>query len=636
MPNYAFYQGLQPGLNGLAKRLAGGAGIRDTAEAAMLKSLGTMDVNQANADKLRAEAAAMQQRQAARDDTAGFVSGQAGVPVPLAQRFVDSMKSGNYGVIPGFAPNDDEGNKLPEAAITQVPPELAPHLDRLKRALQTLTGLRASATSNPDQIAQSAGHYQQQGITDNVQQRILEGEDMTRSSAMNQAAKPGQAIKLYDDVGATGATMDQATGAVRTDNPLAQANINKATATAPLNEARVREIDQRTAESKARTGYNYGAGEQPQATPQSPPAPGGTGATIDINNPGGIRPVGSSTGFQKFNTPEDGIRAIDQNLAAYGKIGLNTIEGIVNRWAPPSENNTRQYVADVSRTLGIAPNAKIDLANPLVRHALTTAIMLKEQGASRIFAPGAGAATQVGAAPPAVASNTQMPPEIAALPKAEQAKWLVRQRTQAAGKKETIEDPLNPSKAILVDPNTFNIERYKAGDKTGFFGYSRMPTAAGAAEIKAKAEESKATDADRRAMAGALKTAGYNPATGTDDIEKLIDESSSGLLQKGASAAASAVGIATKGRVATNTLRAAANKITLDLMNRKLGAGISNADRDFIVGQLGDVGNDARTSEERKAAWRFARSRMMEVGLVSAPKESAPAAATGGGWRVVK
>lgn len=109
------------------------------------------------------------------------------------------------------------------------------------------------------------------------------------------------------------------------------------------------------------------------------------------NNPGNLRPQGSSTGFQQFATPEDGLAAMDKNLQAYHGKGINTINGLINRWAPPSENNTPAYVSDVSKRLGIAPDAQIDLSNPIVRHALTTAITLHENGSRILTQPGKSA-----------------------------------------------------------------------------------------------------------------------------------------------------------------------------------------------------------------------------------------------------
>jgi hypothetical protein len=158
--------------------------------------------------------------------------------------------------------------------------------------------------------------------------------------------------------------------------------------------------------------------------------------------------------------------------------------------------------------------------------------------------------------------------------------------------------------------------------RTGKVTSTGAPAPSGSTErenIKGAGAQQRATAEDQRAVTNALKAAGYDPATGTDKIEELIGKSTSGGLEKAGAAAAGFFGVSTSGRVAANTLEAAANRITLELMNRKLGAGISNADRDFIVGQLGDVQNTNKPSEERAAAWRFARSRMIDVGLLPTP-----------------
>jgi hypothetical protein len=97
------------------------------------------------------------------------------------------------------------------------------------------------------------------------------------------------------------------------------------------------------------------------------------------NNPGNLRPVGSAQGFQQFNSPEDGLKAIDDNLLAYSrKHGINTLEGVISRWSPPSENDTSRLVATAAKRLGINPAQPIDLENPVVRQAVSTVIALQE------------------------------------------------------------------------------------------------------------------------------------------------------------------------------------------------------------------------------------------------------------------
>jgi hypothetical protein len=131
---------------------------------------------------------------------------------------------------------------------------------------------------------------------------------------------------------------------------------------------------------------------------------------------------------------------------------------------------------------------------------------------------------------------------------------------------------------------------------------------------------------DQSAAVKALQSAGYNVETGEDNISKLIAKSTSGGLEAGTAAALAFFGKSTEGRKAIAALEGTANQIATDLAGGKLGAGISNTDRDFIVGALGDVSNPNKTSEERLAGWNAAKQRMMLTGLVPVPKTT-PAAA---------
>lgn len=112
---------------------------------------------------------------------------------------------------------------------------------------------------------------------------------------------------------------------------------------------------------------------------EPPPVTGG------ITNPGNIRPQGASTGFQRFDSPEAGLQAMNDNLLAYGKKGINTLAGVISRWSPPNENDTAGLIDAASKRLNLDPNQPIDLSNPLVRNAISTAIMIQEHGSKRLF-----------------------------------------------------------------------------------------------------------------------------------------------------------------------------------------------------------------------------------------------------------
>ena len=76
------------------------------------------------------------------------------------------------------------------------------------------------------------------------------------------------------------------------------------------------------------------------------------------NNPGNIRHSstkwrgeikGGDPDFKTFESIEYGYRALMKLLKTYyNKYGLTTINGIVNRWAPPNENDTNAYISFVA------------------------------------------------------------------------------------------------------------------------------------------------------------------------------------------------------------------------------------------------------------------------------------------------
>lgn len=133
---------------------------------------------------------------------------------------------------------------------------------------------------------------------------------------------------------------------------------------------------------------------------------------------------------------------------------------------------------------------------------------------------------------------------------------------------------------------------------------------------------------DQSAAVKALQSAGYNAETGEDTISKLIAKSTSGGLQAGGAATLAFFGKSTEGRKAIAALDGTANQIATDLAGGKLGAGISNADRDFIVAALGDVANANKTADERLAGWNAAKNRMMLTGLIPPPKAAAATSPT--------
>lgn len=108
------------------------------------------------------------------------------------------------------------------------------------------------------------------------------------------------------------------------------------------------------------------------------------------NNPGNIRHGSKWQGlsaqqtdkdFCQFVSPEYGIRAIYKLLQTYQKkYELNTVESIIDRYAPPSENNTTGYINRAAKDIGVSVNEPIDVSSKPVAIALATAIVGVELG----------------------------------------------------------------------------------------------------------------------------------------------------------------------------------------------------------------------------------------------------------------
>lgn len=113
-------------------------------------------------------------------------------------------------------------------------------------------------------------------------------------------------------------------------------------------------------------------------------------------NPGNIRvtksawqgkvPVDQNTdgAFEQFETMEYGLRALMKLIVNYmRKYRFSTIRQIINRWAPPVENNTSVYVNAVAKRVGLSPNEKLvpDMATV---SKICEAICFHENGGSYV------------------------------------------------------------------------------------------------------------------------------------------------------------------------------------------------------------------------------------------------------------
>lgn len=117
-----------------------------------------------------------------------------------------------------------------------------------------------------------------------------------------------------------------------------------------------------------------------------------TAKGIRLNNPGNIRktditwdgedPSNVENVFETFKRPWWGIRALAVLLRNYQrKHGLNTVQDIIGRWAPPSDNNPTSAYADfVADHLGVAKTVNLGLEDYTVLRGFVEAIIEFENG----------------------------------------------------------------------------------------------------------------------------------------------------------------------------------------------------------------------------------------------------------------
>lgn len=95
----------------------------------------------------------------------------------------------------------------------------------------------------------------------------------------------------------------------------------------------------------------------------------------------GLRKEQTDSAFFQFINMSYGYRAAIKTLVTYyNKYSLKTIRGIISRWAPPSENNTENYINVVAGRTGFSPDTKIDICDADAMIALVSAMSFVENG----------------------------------------------------------------------------------------------------------------------------------------------------------------------------------------------------------------------------------------------------------------
>jgi len=107
-------------------------------------------------------------------------------------------------------------------------------------------------------------------------------------------------------------------------------------------------------------------------------------------NPGNIRisntkfsgeVISNDKSFKQFKNMAYGYRAMMKIIKYYyGHYNLKTVSEIINRWAPPIENNTSAYVMRVCKETGLNPTDEVYVDNECVLCSVVAAMSLVENG----------------------------------------------------------------------------------------------------------------------------------------------------------------------------------------------------------------------------------------------------------------
>lgn len=108
------------------------------------------------------------------------------------------------------------------------------------------------------------------------------------------------------------------------------------------------------------------------------------------NNPGNLEfrgqagavPEAGEGRFAKFGSMGEGVAALVRQLQLYGKRGLNTLNKIINTYAPDNENDTAAYIANLSKMLGVGAGQQLDLNDANTLAGLVRGISQHESGKS--------------------------------------------------------------------------------------------------------------------------------------------------------------------------------------------------------------------------------------------------------------
>ena len=89
---------------------------------------------------------------------------------------------------------------------------------------------------------------------------------------------------------------------------------------------------------------------------------------------------GNDKSFKTFASMPYGYRAAFATLATYLSRGWNSIEKIITHWAPPSENDTEKYIANVEKWSGVPRGKELTAVNGADYILIVVAMSFVENG----------------------------------------------------------------------------------------------------------------------------------------------------------------------------------------------------------------------------------------------------------------
>lgn len=149
---------------------------------------------------------------------------------------------------------------------------------------------------------------------------------------------------------------------------------------------------------------------------------------IRNNNPGNLnfagqkgatKETGEAGRFAVFGSMEAGISALVKQIDLYINRGNNTIRGILQKYAPSSENDTGAYINAVSKATGVAPDQPLDRDNAAQMQSLIGAIINHENGRGFVSPTQIAGGYQIARGSPKVAEpeKTQIAKAVPAAPR---------------------------------------------------------------------------------------------------------------------------------------------------------------------------------------------------------------------------